>query len=306
MDKLTKKVRHNFFIGYNMIFEQDISIFAKSIYLYLCRCADGQGESFPSHADIAKKCSMSVRKVADAIKELEKIGLLTKETRRNKKGGQTSNLYTISDSPSAQDDPAPLHEVQTNKTKLSENNLSTNKSSQGQGQTNKDIDDDFDSPQTNKAVKEKEPPTVPINRGSTTHQNNKVPPNRTTEETKAQYTKAQQQLELVKDNIEYYDIEDERYRESVDSLLASMEEVFMSNSDTVKIAKTDIPRQAVISTYLKLTRDHIDHALDRLATVRNPIKHIHAYMKTVLFRAYQEYDPYIQNLFNQHYGPTKI
>ena len=308
MDKLTKKVRHNFFIGYNMIFKQKISEHAKIVYLYLCRCADGQEQAFPSHSNIGENCSISRRTVIDAIKELEAIGLVSKQTQITKNGGQSSNLYTITDTPCAGDAHPPVQEMHTpcagdahelDSVKY-DPTLSTTKSSQSQSQT--DTDNDTDLQRGGMAIK-KEPPTVATSRGSrnTTQDNNAyVSSNRTTEEAQAQYEKAQQQLEIVKDNIDYYFIEDDSYQSSVDSLLASMEEVFMSNDSTIKIGKRDIPRQAVISTYLKLDTEHIDHVLNRFASVRNPIKHPHAYMKTCLYRAYQEYDTYIQNLASQH------
>lgn len=197
-----------------------------------------------------------------------------------------------------------MQEMHPNYTQLTRHNLTIPKSSQSQSQTDKDTDDDFDFVQEIVAVKEKEPQTALNSHGSVSNNANSqgafVPPHPTTEETQAQYIQAQQQLEIVKSNIEYEDIEDSYYRESVDSLLASMEEVFLSKASTVKIGKADMPRQAVISTYLKLTKDHIDHVLDRFSTVRNPIKHVHAYMKTCLFRAYQEINPYYDNLVRQH------
>ena len=199
-----------------------------------------------------------------------------------------------------------MQEMHPNYTNISTTHLSVPKSSQGQSQTDKDGDGDIDVSREVEAVKEKEPPTVPTSRGSisknTSMQSTHVPPKPTTEEAQAQYMAAQQQLEIVKENIEYDYIEEDYYRESVDSLLASMEEVFLSKESTVKIGKVDMPRQAVISTYLKLTKDHIDHVLDRFKTVRNPITHVHAYLKTCLYRAYQELDPHMRNLVTQHYG----
>jgi len=80
---------------YDMIMDQDISMHAKLIYLYFYSCSDEQGQCSPSHAVIAEKCAMSIRKVAYAIKELEKIEVVTKIKRQTKEGGQISNLYVI-------------------------------------------------------------------------------------------------------------------------------------------------------------------------------------------------------------------
>lgn len=108
-DIIRKKERKNWFYSYNMIFDQPISEHAKIVFLYLCRCADSEGQSFPSYKKIGSQCSIKSRQtVLNAIKELESIGLLTRESRKNKDGGQTSNLYTIYDTPVQQmDTPCP-------------------------------------------------------------------------------------------------------------------------------------------------------------------------------------------------------
>lgn len=101
MDRIIKKERKNWFYSYNMIFEQDISSQAKLIYLYLCRCADEEGQSFPSINTIAGKCSISRSATIRAIKELMDIGLLAKEKRTRADNSQTSNLYCIFDTPNS-------------------------------------------------------------------------------------------------------------------------------------------------------------------------------------------------------------
>lgn len=69
--------------------------FAKLVYGYLCRCANKFGRSFPSHKDIAEKCSISVATVKRAIENLIACGLLNKECRTKDDGAKTSNLYTV-------------------------------------------------------------------------------------------------------------------------------------------------------------------------------------------------------------------
>jgi hypothetical protein len=108
---IRKKERREWFYSYNMIFEAPVSEHAKIIYLYLCRCADGEGQSFPSYNTMGKKCGIRSRQtVANAIKELESFGLLVREQRKKENGGQTSNLYTIYDTPVQQmDTPCPAN-----------------------------------------------------------------------------------------------------------------------------------------------------------------------------------------------------
>jgi DNA-binding MarR family transcriptional regulator len=104
MGKIRRKELKNWFYSYNMIFEQNISVFAIVLYVYLCRCADKEGQSFPSHKTIAKDCKISITSVKNAIKELGKAKLLEKESQFTKKGRRTSNIYTIYDSPNIDGD----------------------------------------------------------------------------------------------------------------------------------------------------------------------------------------------------------
>jgi len=104
MDRIRKKELKNWFYSYNMIFEQSISKQAKLLYIYLCRCADDEGQSFPSHRTISVKCSMCVTDVKNAIKALINARLLDKENQFTETGRKTSNLYTIYDSPNIDGD----------------------------------------------------------------------------------------------------------------------------------------------------------------------------------------------------------
>jgi len=102
-DIIRKKERKNWFYSYNMIFDLDISEHAKIVYLYLCRCADSEGQAFPSYSTIAEKCSIGRRTAIKAVKELLAVGLLSVEQRTREDGSLTSNLYTIHDEPQGVD-----------------------------------------------------------------------------------------------------------------------------------------------------------------------------------------------------------
>jgi len=96
-DIIKKKERKNWFYSYNMIWDQPLSEHAKIAYLYLCRCADDNGQAFPSHATIAQKCSISRQTTINALNELKNAGLLSCKQRKDSSGSLTSNLYTIFD-----------------------------------------------------------------------------------------------------------------------------------------------------------------------------------------------------------------
>jgi len=303
-DKL-KRANRDFFIVHNMIFEQPISEHAKIIYLYLCRCADGDGNSFPSHSTIGEKCGIKSRQtVINALKELEKIRLLSKQSRRTKSGGQTSNLYTIHDTPVQQidtplssrwtppvqqiDTPCPVdgHEVIPNLT-IHTVSQSQSQSQTGTGTRTNDI-------QKNDDEIKKEPLTHDGGNGSKQTE----PANAETETIVDHY---KQYIEMVKNNIDYFFIDDFSKKQMVDELLQCMAEVFAEPGKRVRVAGKDMPKEMVVSTFLKLTSEHIDHVLERIATVKKPIKHTHAYIKTCLFHAPAEYETYMSNLFARTY-----
>lgn len=104
MHNQTKEI---FFKAYD-IFSLNLSVYAKAIYFYLCKCKNKDNQCFPSHYDISVKTSCSVSRVKTAIKELEQMSLIKKENRffESKKGfsTQTSNLYTIYPYPQIQID----------------------------------------------------------------------------------------------------------------------------------------------------------------------------------------------------------
>ena len=81
MDKLQDKRRAGWFWDSNTIFDSGLSAYAILVRLYLARCADSDGVSFPAIATIANKCNISRASVVRALKELEAKGWLCREPR---------------------------------------------------------------------------------------------------------------------------------------------------------------------------------------------------------------------------------
>lgn len=100
-DRLTDKTSYPFVMIPNDVIDE-CEVFSdateKMIYFILKRHANSQGEqAYPSMATIAKKALCSESTVKRKISGLVTKGLITKENRYLKKGGKTSNLYTIVD-----------------------------------------------------------------------------------------------------------------------------------------------------------------------------------------------------------------
>ncbi|MFX4303681.1 helix-turn-helix domain-containing protein [Alicyclobacillus tolerans] len=94
-DRVRKGWTSNFFQTPNGIYEMPISACAKAVYIFLCRCADREGQSFPSYKTIGEAIGWGRTKVAEALKELETIGLLIRQEQYKENGARDSNLYTI-------------------------------------------------------------------------------------------------------------------------------------------------------------------------------------------------------------------
>jgi hypothetical protein len=95
-DQVRKGWGRDFFQAPNEIFDRrDINVYAKAVYLYLCRRADDDSQAFPTYARIAADVGGSPRTVRRAIEALIAAGLLLKEARYDRRSFQTSNLYTL-------------------------------------------------------------------------------------------------------------------------------------------------------------------------------------------------------------------
>jgi len=102
--------------------------------------------------------------------------------------------------------------------------------------------------------------------------------------------------EIVKQNIEYSHFQvHSREIDLVDELVNCIVDVICSTGDTVKIGKENKPRDMVIAQYLKIDSSDIDHIIDRYKEQRHKIKHLHSYLKTMLYTIKQENGFYYVN-----------
>lgn len=97
------------------IYGAKLGPYGLAIYYALCRHANQNGESWPSHATLARETGMSVTSVKKAIKRLlgeeeglEELKLIKKQTRQYESNGPRSNLYTLQEIPTlGRDTPQP-------------------------------------------------------------------------------------------------------------------------------------------------------------------------------------------------------
>jgi hypothetical protein len=91
----------HYFVAPNEIFDfekSDLSVYAKIVYLYICRC-ENNSKAFPSYETVGTKCSIAKSTAQKAVKELVEAGLLIKSSGVNKGtyGKNASNRYDTQD-----------------------------------------------------------------------------------------------------------------------------------------------------------------------------------------------------------------
>jgi predicted transcriptional regulator len=84
-----------YFYTYNAIFDAPVSGSAKLAYAYLCKCADPDGKSYPSHKAIAAAISACVSTVKKAISELDLEGFIAVRGQARPDSGRRANIYTV-------------------------------------------------------------------------------------------------------------------------------------------------------------------------------------------------------------------
>ncbi|WP_324824308.1 helix-turn-helix domain-containing protein [Sinanaerobacter sp. ZZT-01] len=78
-------------------FNFDLTIKARTVYVYLAHRSNKMNTCFPGLKRIAQECGISVSSVQRAIRELLEFGLLKKQARHRDDRSQTSNLYILAD-----------------------------------------------------------------------------------------------------------------------------------------------------------------------------------------------------------------
>jgi predicted ArsR family transcriptional regulator len=84
-----------YFYTYNAIFDAKVSGNARIVYAYLCKCANRDGKSYPSHKAIAAACGIGVTTVKKSLAELESAELVAVRGQARPDKGRRGSLYTV-------------------------------------------------------------------------------------------------------------------------------------------------------------------------------------------------------------------
>jgi len=102
---------------------------------------------------------------------------------------------------------------------------------------------------------------------------------------------------ILQKNIEYSDFMYTRYDDLdlIDELINCMLDVICTKGETVKINGEEKNRTMVKEQYLKINYLDIEHVLDRYKEQQHKIKHVHSYLKTMLYTVKQEINHHYDN-----------
>ncbi|MBO5410527.1 MAG: replication initiator protein A [Clostridia bacterium] len=89
----------------------------------------------------------------------------------------------------------------------------------------------------------------------------------------------------IKEQIEYDCIVCDANREILDELVMIISDVLCGSSESVRIGKDDMPRQAVVARFRKLTAEHIYYVFSKLRKNETDIRNIKPYIITMLYNA---------------------
>ena len=82
--------------AFNFIYgEEELSHRAVTVYVYLRDRSNKEGSCWPGVKTIARELKLSPRTVQRAVRELEKVGLVTRQARYRENGSYTSNKYFL-------------------------------------------------------------------------------------------------------------------------------------------------------------------------------------------------------------------
>ena len=111
-----------------------------------------------------------------------------------------------------------------------------------------------------------------------------------------------EQRELVKESIEYENLQCELPYDDVESLLELIVDVMCSTASTIRIGGEVLPVQTVKRRFKQLDRGHITYIIETLRQTTTKINNIRAYLLTALYNAPITIGPYYSAAVRHDFG----
>lgn len=98
----------------------------------------------------------------------------------------------------------------------------------------------------------------------------------------------------IKEQLEYDILITKIGKSTADEIIMIITDVICGTSETVRIDKQGMPREAVRSRFFKLNCEHIEYVVDRMKENTTDVRNVHAYLLTALYNAPTTIDNYYQ------------
>jgi hypothetical protein len=267
---------------------------AKAIYAYFCSFAGAGTTAFPGREKIIHDLNVSLTRYYKHFNLLKDFGYILVEQEQDKDGKFKRNLYTLCEIvpspkngdcvPCSQNEYTAESESRSPCTRLP---YTVNEYTNINSSDNNNI---YKSSHSQSHVKSKEKTD---NDETMTHDS------RSPKEEMPKYSETDYNTyrRIIEDNINYKSlVQAGQDAELVNNLVEVMLDVICTESPvTVKMGNEVKSREIVKSVYMKLDYNHIQHVISRYKAQRHQITHKNAYLRKMLYTAYQEIDAHYTN-----------
>ncbi len=230
------------------------ALVAKQAYYEAREMLDKDGYFYSTEDDLKESTSLSKRQQARAVKALECVGLIEKDTR----GMPAKRSFRV------KDDVELLQKILGQKCENAPTSCPENAQQAGAFCADKLAQNE---PHTYK-TKENKSKDNPINQSA--------------DGIDGIDNKRENYLEIIRENIDYDCFAE---KEKVDELVKIMVDVVCSMRETVRVNGEDLPTEIVKNRFLKLDNSHIDYVLTALQKNTSEVRNIRAYLVTALYNA---------------------
>ena len=266
------KPRSGFTQIFNSFLDSDmLTQYEKLVFIAIKSFADNKTkQAYPSLATISRITGTSLSQVRRSIKHMEELGVLDIQRRKSERYGNVQNLYRIHDDPkfwsrdNSEDDDNAVAQELSNETLIS----------------------------------------VLETRGFKVTKDIKKEPSTGTDQSSVGDT-FRNQYSLENDNMKLHDSQ-EKYsfdrlkeyysydimvndypldRQQIDYVMQILYDTLNSNAKTVRVQKTDRPKDIVVSVLLKLTYEEIMYVVEKYKAQTDRIEYPKAYILTQLYEA---------------------
>lgn len=238
-------------------------------------------QAYPSLATISRVTGTSISQVRRSIKHMEELGVLDIQHRKSERFGNVQNLYTIHDDPkiwsvtATEDD-----DIEAVAQEISDAKLIAELEKRGYSVT--------------KSIK-KEPTTEA---GQSTEGGSFIN-SYSTDDTSTTNAgrQATYSMEALKNHFNYDEMIEMQpmSRTQIDYVMQIIYDTVNSNAETIRVQKTNRPKQVVTGVLMKLKSDEIMYVIDKYRAQTNRIKYPKAYLLTQLYEAKGQYEADVTN-----------